>query len=231
MFPNSLSAIHSSKLKLPVLGEYNVFAHAFLLKGVCRAQSILHKLHVCHLPLPVDFAPDRERTGAGLSKSIGPIGEASEDSNILPRTEESLNLKSLICPDCIHSGEGIDDSLRTGLLVGACVRQDFGERRVGVVEGDVGCVRRYDVVQDSGVPGIGQQLLHDLSWGRRHHERICLLILFREVASLKKEQCLTLNGGDGERSSGRGGLARFPSLPLRRCMMLLAGGVHGTPER
>ena len=139
-------------------------------------------MHVSHLSLSVDLAPDGERTGAGFPERSRSIGEASEYGNIFARTEQGLHFEGLIRPDGIDGGEGVDDGLGTSLLVRAGIGKDPGERWIGIIERYVGSVRRHKIVEDIGVRRICKKLSHDFGGSWHHGERSCLVILRSHVA-------------------------------------------------
>ena len=113
MVPQAL--IHSPlNLNLSVLFKHNILLPAPLFKAIRRPKRVFHELHICHLAIPVDLAPDRERADGHLPQGPRTVGEAAKDRYIFADAEEGLDLEGFFGPDPINGGEGINDGLRAG---------------------------------------------------------------------------------------------------------------------
>lgn len=98
-------------LNLSVLFEHDILLLAPLLKTIGRSKSVLHELHIFHPSVLIDLAPDRKGADGHLSQGSRTIGEAAKDRYVFSSAEDGLDLKSLVGPDSIDGGKGINDGL------------------------------------------------------------------------------------------------------------------------
>lgn len=114
--PNlSLNPVHVQlDLNLSLLFGYNISLPSPFFKAIGRSKSVFHELHVCHLSVIIDLAPDRKGADGHLSQGSRTIGEAAKDRYVFSSAGDGLDIKSLIGPDSVDGSKGINDGLRVG---------------------------------------------------------------------------------------------------------------------